>query len=525
MELMILKIKDIVIKFLPEIVSAVLFLLLIPLYSFVNFYQNDDWNRNSTVLRFLTGDFSLLQVTATTFYSQGILGFLWALVFGPTKIPFLTLLISVLNFYLFWKILQKLRFSNQFTRFLIALLLFTNPLHIYSSIGFMTENYVIFYLLLAIYYFYSYEDTKKNKYLYLSGIFGFLSFYSKQSALVFLVGVSTYYLFSKRFHELKITSLFTLFSLLTYYFLFPRTSEMRDKDFSFLNLNFDYLFSISYGILIYLFFFTLPLITYYIWNFFSERNYSKIFIAFLISGFVFYGASYLFKPGLVSWEEFPYFENTFERTGFLPRTVDGTKYQFKYNYDLYYYADLVSKLLISLVFSIFIVNLLNNIKNKSYHNLNYNNANLYIILVNLFLIFFVSIFFDRYILVFLPFFILLFLNYLHNSKYLYLTLIPFIIFQTFFSYLLANDFIYTHNYIWTKSIEIVRNYKVNENQVDASGAWNRMNKLQNPIYIFSYDSPKVNQNFRDNFYLIEKKQIEFKGNLFINSIIYLYKIK
>ena len=35
--------------------------------------QNDDWNRTTSVIRFLSGDFSLLQKTATTFYTQGIL--------------------------------------------------------------------------------------------------------------------------------------------------------------------------------------------------------------------------------------------------------------------------------------------------------------------------------------------------------------------------------------------------------------------------------------------------------------------
>lgn len=40
---------------LIECVAAVLFILFIPLIARVNFMQNDDWNRTTSVIRFLAG--------------------------------------------------------------------------------------------------------------------------------------------------------------------------------------------------------------------------------------------------------------------------------------------------------------------------------------------------------------------------------------------------------------------------------------------------------------------------------------
>jgi len=500
-------------RFSAESASILVFCLLIPLYSYVNFYQNDDWNRNSTILRFLAGDFSLLQVTATTFYTQGFLGFLWALLFTPSKIPFLTLLISVFNFYIFWKILQNLSFGTEFTRFLLSTLLLTNPIHAYSSIGFMTENYVIFYVLLGVFFY------LKNE-IYLSGFFGMMAFFSKQNALVFLVGFCVFFILSKKIKELKIFSFYTLNSLLIYYFIFPRTTEMRDKDFNFLNLTqFDYIFSLTYGIMIYLAFFTLPLLMYYIWFKLQKNNIKYLVTVIILTIFTFFSLNYFFKPGLISWEEFPYFENTFERTGFLPRTIDGTKYQFRFNYDFYYYADLVSKIALSFFLVIFISKFY---KFKENIN-NFLNFNLTIMDINFLLMLFVSIFFDRYILLFLPFLILYFVQNIKYTSLLNIILLPFVIFQTYFSYFLSSDFIYSHNYIWTKSRLLVEANNVPENKIDGTGAWNRNYKMSNPEYVFSYDSPKVNKNYQNNYTLLETKDISFKGNLFINPKIYLYK--
>ncbi len=496
-------------------ISIFLLVALIPLYSYVNFYQNDDWNRNSTIIRFLNFDFRLLDVTATTFYTQGLMGVFWAAIFGVKKLPYLTLFVSVANFYLFWTILKELKIFKDLTNFLLSTIFFFNVFHIYSSIGFMTENYLLFFCLLSILYFYKFQNNLNFKNLYFSNILSILAFYAKQNALVIPAGIALYFLVNKKFKELKVQLAFIFGTLLSYYLLFPRTTEMKDKDFNFNNLlNLNYDFSLIYGILIYLSFFSLPLIFNLIWQEIQSKNIKKILLITLISVFFFFGGNYLFKPGLISWEEFPYFENTFERTGFLPRTIDGTKYQFKYNFDLYNYIDLFSKITVSLFISFIILNFKK-----------FNNALSYIVLVNFGLMLFVSIFFDRYILIFVPLIYLLISKFLKETKLLQVSLSVFAVFTMYFSYLLSSDFIYTHNYIWSKSEELVGTNKASTTEIYSTGAWNRNFKNFSSKYIFSYDSPKTNKDLIVSHNLIETKEIDFKGNLFINPKIYLYEAK
>lgn len=503
-------------KYLAEIVSIVLFLVLIPLYSYVNFYQNDDWNRNTTIIRFLSGDFTLLNVTATTFYSQGFLGFIWAYFLGPDKIPYLTLLVSVLNFYIFYQILKFFSKLSIFSNLIISLILFFNVFHIYSSIGFMTENYLLFFFLFSIYFYLKFEKTAKIFDLIISNIFAFISFYAKQNALIFPVGLALYFLIQKRYKEFKITVISIFLTLGSYYFLFPRTGEMKDKDFNFSNiLNFDYSYSLIYSILIYLSFFSLPLIFGWLIKEFSKFDKKKFITISITTIALFISLNYFFKPGLISWEEFPYLENTFERTGFLPRTVEGTKYQFKYNYDLYFYIDLFSKVFLSIFLSLFIYNLKKSL-----------SPFILSLIAGLGLMLFVSVFFDRYILLLVPLFYLTIIKFIDfDSIILKISLSFYLIFVAFFSYLLAADFIYTHNYIWSKSQELIQSSNARPNEINSSGAWNRLHKNNSSKYLFSYDDLKKNKELGITYNLIENKEISFIGNLFINPKIYLYKLK
>lgn len=501
-------------KYLFELIFLLIFLTLLPLYSKINFFQNDDWNRNTTLERFMTYDFSLLDVTATTFYSQGFMGFFWSQIFGTKKIPILTLLITILNSYILFKILLKASNLKSVTCFLISLILLFNPLNAYSSIGFMTENYLMFYFLLGLYFVVSYFKNHKIKDLLLFNVFSFLAFYAKQNAIILQVSLTLYFLFKKRFKEFIYQFALTLVTVASYFIFFPRTSEMREKDTQFMNLfNFDYNFSLLYGILIYLSFFVLPIIFSVLFQKIIEKNYFQLISVSVLSLVIFLLLNINFKPGLVSWEEFPYFENTFERTGFLPRTINGTKYHFKYNYDLYFYIDVLSKIGVSFLLS--------------YLLLNFKKINLFYSITffsGLGILFLVSEFYDRYILLLLPTTILIISQFLKDNFLTKMFLICYIIFLSFFSYFLTKDFILTHSYIWEKSEDLVSK-GVSKSSIYSSGAWRRMNNNSASEYLFSYDSFTKNPGLKENYNLVEIKQIDFFGNLFIEPKIYFYHQK
>ena len=127
-----------------------------------------------------------------------------------------------------------------------------------------------------------------------------------------------------------------------------------------------------------------------------------------------------FAPGKISWEEYPYFENTFERTGFFPRSILGTKYYFKWNYDIYRYWDLASKVLLALLIpSLFVLR-------KKVVNIYSISIVGYIILM-----LFTQVFFDSYLLPLIPMFILFLLYIMPNNMKRFLKMTACVVFLFF----------------------------------------------------------------------------------------------
>lgn len=487
-----------------------------PLVLKVNFWQNDDPFYYRNVLNFLNGNFILLQETAPTFYSQGILALLWSSIFGISSLPLLTFIISILNFYIFSKIIE-LKFSfSKITNILIGLVLFTNFLHSYSSIGFMTDNYLLFFILLAIYYFEKFEKMGKNIYIHLSNIFSLLAFFVKQNSLVFLFATSIYFLIKKQYKDFFNQIIYLISISLFYFFIFPQTSEMKDKNFSLSKIiHFDDVFSLTYGILIICAFYTIPLILTSVFEYIKTNfDYKKIILLTILSASFFIFLNSNFRIGKMSFQEFPYFENVFERTGFYPRTIHGTKYQFRFNFDYFRYSDLVSKILVSCFISLLIL--------KFTKIINIYSISLFGLF---FLMLFVSSFFDRYILLFIPFSIILILYFYRDSFFSKLLLGFFVLYQFVFSYMFSIDFINTNNFIWSKSQDLVKN-GVSAQDIYATSAWGDVYGKSSSIgYLFSYDSAEVNSEIKEKFDLVEIKDFTDRASLFINPKIYLYKSK
>ncbi|HNV97666.1 MAG TPA: glycosyltransferase family 39 protein, partial [bacterium] len=362
--------------------------------------QNDDWNRTTSIVRFLSGDTSLLQVTSTTFYTQGILGYLFSMFFGWQKLPYLTFIISVLNFYIFAKILSDHFNQSKIKSSIISLIFFFTPLHIYSSIGFMTENYTMFFMLIAIYFLQSYEKGGQKKDFLIFNLAGVLSFFTKQNGIIINFAYIPYLLFKKRYKEAFVQT-FVIGLLFSYYFfLFPRTEGMLDKGFIYENISdWKYAYSLIYGIILVSFSFVLPFVFNFVYEVLvknKKKLFSLIFI-FISAGILFFVLNKYFSPGKISWEEYPYFENTFERTGFFPRSIMGTKYYFKWNYDIFRYWDLGSKIILAMFIPVLLLS------KKKVINIYSISAVGYLILMV-----FTEVFFDRYILPLIPILILFF---------------------------------------------------------------------------------------------------------------------
>ena len=517
------RLKSLILNFHLEFISILILLLSLPLYLQINFMQNDDWAYYQNIFRFLDGNFFLIPKTAPTFYSVGIIAAIWSLIFTTGSLPILTLIISIGNFYIFARIISLKFHFSKLTTFLASLILYTNFFHSYSSIGFMTENYLVFFLLLSIFYFEKSEKSSNLKYLYLSNIFSFLTFLVKQSGIIFLCATTVYFFLNKDFKKIKIQLIFLASQVFFYLFLFPKTSEMNKKNFLIDNFNEpNYIYSLIYGILIYLAFFTFPLIFSSVISTVSSnyKNLKNLILFLVISSVLYFVLNHFFKPEYLAWQEFPYFQNIFERTGFLPRTVGGTKYQFKYNFIYYFYSALVSKISVSVFISVLIF------KFKKILNVYSISITGFVVLM-----LFVSPFFDRYLLYVIPLSILFLLDFYEDILISKVILILFVLYQLYFSYFLTRDFIQTHNYIWKKSQDLV-NLEILGNpsaffDMQSTGAWTNTygRNRNNPKYIFTYDSPSKNPEMLENYKVLEIKKVDFNGNLFINPEVYLYKFR
>ncbi len=486
---------------------------------FISFMQNDDWIYYKTVESFLRGDFSLNSLVAPTFYVQGLLAYLFAKLFGLYSLPILTLIISISTYLVFVAILNKFYLKNIFWGFVVGLLLLFNPWFSYSSIGFMTENYLLFFLLVATYAFHLYEQEKNNnpKVLLTLCVSLIAAFFVKQAALVFIVALAIFYMFKRDYKNCFLfTSLFlTLYGY--YMWLFPRTAEMFEKPLQTAHLfDRDYSFALVYGSLIVIYALLMPLIIAFILNTYTKLSKRNIVLIVVCGIMCLYFLNSQFQPMKVSWGEFPYFENIWERTGLYPRGVIGTKYQFRWNYDLYRYWDQMSKILISLSLPAIAVVI---------YKRRYIDFNIIFVTLYLGLMILSETFYDRYLLTIIPFAILFFIKSIELSKINKLLICTFIAFIGFFTYQMTMDFVLVNKYIWNKSVQTVNNERINPVLVLGTNAWklNYKNEERKYLYEFSYDSPEVNGRYKDKYLLLEEKIIEYPFNIYINPKVYFYK--
>lgn len=495
-------------RILGIVFCSLLFLASYFLTRKVNFMQNDDWYYYSQVAQFLKGDYRLLPEIAPTFYLQGLIGAIFAFIFGIGRLPYLTLAIGVMNIYIFYTILTGVLGKKPIFGLLLSSALFLNPLYQYSLYGFMTEQYFLFFLLLALYFF----MNSKVGFFSVSVVFGF---FVRQVSLVLSAASTVYYLLKKDFRRFIYQLLFLIFLVLVYLILFPRTPEMMHKTYQLQHFaKFNYIYSIFYGSMLYLSAFTLPFLAWVVLRDIKKLTLLKLVFAAVL----FFLLQTPFKPLTVSWGEFPYFENTWERTGFLARDIAGTKYQFKVIYDLYYYWDLAAKVVLALFLStlVFSKELL---KRIGFFEV--------IFISGYFVLMFLTVtFYDRYLLVVIPLFMLIAAKILNDKwKLGYVPGILFLLFLAVYSYTLVSDFIVSENYVWGKAQSIVETTKTRPSLIYANSAWNEKNRsyLNNNVYLFSYDSPKIGGDKLSGYELVEEKNIDYPFNFHISPKVYLYK--
>lgn len=510
--------KTILTKYKIEIFAITLFLLVLPLSLKVTFYQNDDWVYYQTVERFQSGNFTLHPYSGPTLYLQAFLGMMFANIFGISRLPVLTLIMACISVYILIRILKDFYEISDNTSILIGLVYFLNPIGVYELWGFMTNHYFMVFMLSSVYFFLKFDRSLSKKSFGLFILFAFLGLLIRQVALTLPLAAAGY-LFLKRNIKWSTVSGISFLALYIFYSkILPLTPRIKEVPLQLENFTKnDYTFAILYGSLLVSVAYLLPLALNYI-DLKKVTKNKKAIITFLfifIASFLFLNKN--FKPDEVSWGEFPYFENVFERTGLYPRGISGTKYHFRGNFDLWKYWDIGAKIVSAAVVAFLI-------------RYNIFKNSFFVIFWTIYLLMAITTktFYDRYVHVAIPMLILMFVEHTKRiPPFLTYLLALFVFFLTYFAYFVSMDFITVNKYVWDRSVQLVQEDSIEPSQIRGTNAWRLTypNAQREYDYFFSYDSPATNQELSEENYLIETKAIEYPLNIFIEPKVYLYKRK
>jgi len=507
--------------------SVAIFLLLIPLALSVNFMQNDDWVYYKTVSSFMHGNFAIDPYISATFYLQGIFGALFSVVLGLQKLPILTLIFSCLNFYLVATILKKYFGKSYVYSILLAIIIFLNPLQVYSMLGFMTENYFIFFLLMSIYFICEFKKSDKPlKPFILTNLFIVLGYFVRQISLVTLLAFAILLLWERKWKFALYQLGVLIASLLIHFFVIPKRWGFYENSLVVGNLIKPYYINtFVIAVLVYLCAFTLPIVLYCcsstIKSIFCVKFYKYKILVVVMSVFAVVCIFSKFKVYNLPVGEFYYFENTVVREGFYADDINGTPYNFVGYFKFYKYLEILSKFSVFLVLVIFIVNIPKSI----------NLFSIYIVGYIAVLVFF-PVMYDRYLLPLYPVFIFYLLQTsfeFNNSSIvnLYRTvLVLFICLILFYSYNFTMNFLVSERYALEKA-SILVDTGVKPEDINPTRAWRQtyINRRKNWTYLFSHDILKSKPLLGYSYTLIQQFRVEYPLNFFVNPYIYLYKLK
>lgn len=510
-------------KYQRPLTISIIFSVLLPFSLSIKYIQNDEWIYYLMTQAFMKGDFVLHPYVSATFYIQGLLAMIFAYLFGVSRLPVLTLIVSVLCFWFFWILLDKFILKNLYSSFLIALFLLLNPLFVYSTWGFMTENYFLLLHVLSLFFLYIYLENRTTKNLLLVNLFIYLSYFVRQLSIITSLALTVFLFFEvirKRISVKQFVTQFGLFSFLMifHYFIFPKTSVMYEDYFVWHNItNFNSTYAYIFAFLIFIATFLFPMVlsvfvndTVYVY---ARKVWLLPTLIILISISYFYFTS-IFQANLTPKGEFPYFGNIFEQKGFYATHTLGNKYHFYGIFVLYKYWDVAAKL--GAVMMLFLL-----VKSVLKKELRFE----YIYIFIFFGVMVVSpVFYDRYLLPVFPIFIIAFAHLLKRfTTITYLVCVPFLLFLLVINYQFSADFVIGKNYVWTKATELVRK-NVPASTITVDNSWNR---LYNPSrqmanYVFRFDNFDVRQDDRGAWEIVDQKEIKYPLNFFIKPTIYLY---
>jgi glycosyltransferase involved in cell wall biosynthesis len=516
---------NLILKLLP----VFLFLLVLPLSLDVDYMQNDEYTHYRLVEKFSTGNFQLDEYVGATFYLQGFLGLLFAKVFGFSHLPVLTLLVSVAAVYVFSQILHEQHKVGLMHSLLLSILLFVSPLVLYSSVGFMTENYFLFFFMVSLYYLYAFLNSNHSSSFWLSNVFILLSYFVRQLAFATSFAFFVSLLFEKKY-KWAFVQLGLFFYLIGFhFFVFPRTPQMYSSSFNpLVLLDMTRTYALGRVFLSYLGVFFFPLLVFKV---VKNLSFKRVLLALPLTILLLVFFNGAFKPGKVistSRErsgrvqpytvrsEFPYLGNIFERESFFATNLPGTKYHYPGYFDLFKTFEFVGHV----SFWLFIFVLLLNIRSLKSFSMLYMCTFFSLLVL-------VPRIYDRYLIAALPVFILFSLaGRAHTNKkfsrVFNISIGLYILLFSFLGYQYTMDLHHVNKYVWGRSEELVLQ-GVPRNRIKGGNSWVNLYAAENRTWAYFFVYPQNYRVFEHKYKIVDEHVVTYPLNFYRDSKIYLIR--
>lgn len=504
--------------FIFAILASIVFVVVYPLSSKIHFYQNDDWVYYEGVQKFLNGNFDIKGYIEATFYTQGLLGASFAYFFGLSKLPILTLLFSVANFYLLALISYKFYTKKYLISFLLAAMLFVNPLHSYATLGFMTDVYSIFFMLLTFYFAELYLQKGNKSSFVLSNLSMLAGFFVRQLSIITSVALAIQFALLKRKKDAITQAIIIIFALIYYFFIHPKTYNMvANQEFNYLNLlNLQKTFSITFIGLLYATMFSIPLVLFLLAKV-TEGKKLKLLFVLLLSGLFVILINMFFVP-VNSRRIAPlYLTNTVETNGFFYGSTLGNKYKIQNEKIIFKYFAQVAQISLCIILGSLII-----IRKRTI-----NQYTVYMVLYLGVMAIMLTVY-DRYYLPLVPVAILAVLHINPRiNRYFALLIFALILPVSFLTYNFSMEFVLLNNKLWAGANELVNKGLAARDQISAGYAWRRTydNATLRYKYVYYFEPRENNPDLKCCFSQLKIEDISFPYSIFDNAKIYLLKRK
>jgi len=486
--------------------------------------QNDDWVYYKTIESFLKGNPYIDPYISATFYGQAYLGTAFAKVFGVSKLPILTLLVSVGAFYIFAETVRKFFVKNSFIAILISCFFLFNPFFAYSIWGFMTENYFLVFFIASLYFIERFNNKESEVVSFVFALFSILLSYSvRQFGIVTLATFVLWLCLKGKFWYMVFGAV--IFSLvITFHFnLLPERWGYFENEFAFNNIaNVRLVFTKIFAYAIYITAFLFPLLGISFIKFINIKKWYFwvclfLSIVFVILCLKFFYPKVLFKPN------FYFFENAVTRQGLFSSLYGYNRYSFILSDSFYDFWEVVSKIFIVPLGALAVFFGVKSVKSPNFYLMN--------IVAFIFLLLVSPYMYDRYLLQLFPLAVLFLLSTITGKtlgkKALVATSV-FLIFLFLYIYNYSLDFVLINNYIWNKSLELTKNGTKPSN-IYATRGWKKYygESKYDPDFVYGYTNNDRFEriNAKEDYILYDSYRLEFPLNFYKDPTVNLYKHK